>query len=147
MIYEITLHLVDSFNRETTRKFRTVDGLDDAEALATVTLAADGYALVSDAGLLRATLTKVITDDNFAVTSGASIDKGATLRVRKTDGRRDVLRIVSPKAALFNSDGTIDTSHVGLLGYVAMFETGNELTFSDGEQLVTGGLIGGTLDK
>lgn len=143
-IYDVKVTMVDAGNRKSTKRYQTANLTDFAAAQT----AANG--LISD--LQGVTMARVLaysisqrTVVSDAVSAGANIDEGVTIQGLKADNYQAPVKIPAPTAALWNSDGTVDMTNAELIAYLANFETGNEFTISDGEQV--GSWIGGTLDK
>jgi len=143
--YRVTFVYTDSQNREGRKVFQTVDDLADfAAAEAAAAALYTDLAALMDAEILRYEIAgETVVSDSGGATSNK--DTGITIQVRKTDTRRDVLKVPAPVSGLLDGNGNLDPANVLVVGYVGNFQAAGSFTFSDGEQVES--IVGGYLDE
>jgi hypothetical protein len=147
--YVLSVNMRDIFNRETRKEYRSLPNVADftAARAGAVALIAELQSL-SLCGVTRWTVGEEVAV-NEVPADDSNVDAGVTFRVRKSDGRKDSMKVPSPLTTIFNADGTVNTANDDVLEYVAQFITGSGIwTISDGEQLTNAqAVIGGSLDR
>lgn len=143
---EIKLHvrMVDDFNVEFSKEFEMVaTTFAQAETDAPDVLTALGNLI---AGRILSFTVKGRTNYTDVVDTGANVDEGVTLSVRKADQDKGVLKFPTPiKANYVNPDRTVDILDPAILAWFTLFTAGSaHLLFSDGE--FAQDLLSGTLD-
>lgn len=141
--FTCTLVYVDGQNREGRKTYESEDLLDFAAATAAAAALVADFEAICDAQVLRYSVTQDFTEAD-AGGATANKDEGITIRVRKTDSKRDVLKVPAPVAGLLDGQGNVDITNALVTDYVANFEVGGGWTFSDGENVAE--IVGGYLD-
>lgn len=144
--YQMTVELVDDYNRLTRKLYRSIDTIADEDAATTAAgeLLADLEAM-TELRVLAYTLGRrhIISD---TVVTGANKDEGVTLTMLKIDNRKDDLKVPGPINAIFDENGNVILTNTVVVNYVANFLSGTgDWTFSDGEQATE--IVKGVLDK
>lgn len=143
MAIDVSITLVDDYQRTSTKKFEsTATLLADAETALTA-LWAD-LAAVSQMGALNRTFSDTAVFSQ-AVDAGANVDAGGTLHCRLNNGKMYALKIPAIDPALVNADGTIDISATAITDYVANFESTGSFRVSEGNYIVS--IVRGELDR
>jgi len=144
--YQMTVELVDDYNRLTRKLYRTVDTIADEDEATTAATSLIGHLeALSELRVLAYTLGQrhVISD---TVVTGANKDEGVTFTLLKIDNRKDDLKVPGPINAIFDENGNVILTNTAVVNYIAHFLSGTgDWTFSDGEQATE--IVKGTLDK
>lgn len=141
-----TFNFIDGFNRQTQRSWWStstllVDALTDIAALASAINA------LSDGGLDGVVITNVDTSEDFAAVAGSNVDDNASIQVLGGDGYKYDFNLPMPITALFNADGTVDTSNAALATLMGLFATGDNWRINLRNPTDIDSVVGGTLDK
>lgn len=143
--YTAYFELMDSYNRKSSKEFKTVDTVVDfAAALALAAALASDIAGLSGLEVLAYTVKQrtVYTDTPDA---GSNRDAGVTFSMRKTNNQNDVIKLPGPITSVIDPDGSIDLADAAVTAFIGNFLSGADWTFSDGEQATS--VISGQLDK
>lgn len=139
-----TITMRDDYNRLTRKKLEcTTDVLADAETEVGAYLTS--LAGVTDLGVDLVTYSSKDTGDAFALTAGANVDTGATMRGRVASGEIVTVKIPGFKASLVGANGQIDPEDVTVAAFLAHYEAAGNFTLSDGEKVTE--WVGGELDR
>jgi len=148
-IFSTMFELVDDYNRNARKTFKTTEATADfdAAAAAAAALFVD-LAVLTELRILAYTISQRVTVTD-AATSGANRDEGVTFTLRMEDLMKDDLKVPGPINAIFDENGNVITSPAlpaAVSDFLANFSaTGGAFTFSDGEQWVE--FVTGKLDK
>lgn len=119
----------------------------------------DAAQMETDAALIAAELQEVMDGhiesyfvtgvNNIAGTpvAGSNVDTGVTVSCLMADTSKAALKWPTPKAAIFNPDGSLDLTNADVIDVEALFQAGlGQVAYlSDGETLDS--FLSGSLDK
>ena len=142
-VYEVSFEMVDAYGRSASKRFESVDLLDEATALASAAALATALANLTELDILAYSVGQriVYTDTPDA---GANRDEGVTFTMRKLDNFKGSIKVPGPVNSIFNADGSVDLTDAIVTGFINSFLSGADWTFSDGEQ--ASAIIKGELD-
>jgi len=144
---QLSLTLVDSFNRTTKKLIEVETQADLATYLGLAQGIVDDLEDVTDLGVSRVDLILDAAGTGFAATAGSNIDTGGTIQgyVASGNGKKASTKIPGVKLSLVDADGDLDLADAALAAWLDNFETAGACRLSDGETIDA--WIGGHLDK
>lgn len=142
MTWFLTVHMEDAYQRKTTKRYQIVAATHVAAEVVRDAFLPD-IANVTECDVVSSTLSENIAYAD-SVTAGANVDAGAIYRYSNSGGVKSPDRVPSPEAATILSNGSIDTTEVNVIAFVANF-TGGDVLLSDGEVMVAS--HGGYLER
>ena len=148
MTAKLSCRMTDDYGRSTHRSY----GMETQSLLADYVTAYQAFfvtlAAVTDLALEKADLVIQISGEEWAVTSGANVDTGATASglIDGGLGKRASMKIPGIKPALVSADGTVAITGA-VATFLGEFETGDDFNLSDGEQIEVGGWTRASLDR
>jgi hypothetical protein len=142
-----SLTFIDDYGRTTKRVYELESQVDIAAYVAAIAGLLTDIQAVSDLGCVRADLIIDGITSGFAVTSGANVDVGATFQglIDGGNGKKASLKLPGIKAAMVNTDGSVDLADSDIIAYLANWETAGAYQLSDGETIAS--WVKGMLDK
>jgi len=145
---KLSVRMSDDYGRSTNRVY----GMETQALLADYVTAYSAFftalAAVTDLSMEKADLIIQISGEEWAVTSGANLDTGATASglIDAGLGKRASMKIPGIKPALVSADGTVAISGATATFLNEFISTG-DFTLSDGEQIEVGGWTRASLDR
>lgn len=148
MTAKLSVRMTDDYGRSTNRVY----GMETQTLLADYVTAYSAFftalAAVTDLAMEKADLIIQISGEEWAVTSGANLDTGATASglINAGLGKRASMKIPGIKPALVGADGTVAISGATATFLDEFISTG-DFNLSDGEQIAVGGWTRASLDR
>jgi hypothetical protein len=141
----VSVTLVDSFGRTTTKRFES-EAATVANAQTYTDALLTALAAVSDLGQVKAVYEyPLVITTPVAAQANANVDTGATLHTVLASAKGYALKIPGVKLSMIEADGRVDIADEAVIAYVASFLAAGHWNVSDGEHIVS--LAGGELDK
>jgi hypothetical protein len=146
--FNLAVVLEDDYGRQTRKRYELAPITDvdvGAEYILARAIAAGlmtDLGGISEARILSWELSERVAYSD-TVTTGANVDEGLTLVVRKADNFKAILKVPAPINSIFDAQGNVDILDAAVTAYHANFVT--DVTLSDGE--LSAELLSGRLDK
>ena len=146
--FRVDVVLEDDYSRQTRKSFELAEISDVDAGAEFIAGRAVAVALVTDlAALTEMRILSWEISERVAysdsVTTGANVDEGLTLVVRKPDNYKAILKVPGPINSVFDAEGKADITDASITAYYANFTA--DVTLSDGELATE--LLSGRLDK
>lgn len=135
MAFTISVTYVDAYGRTTTRRYENTrstisDAASDAGAMVTA------YQAIGDLGVAKFEISQM-TPQAVSPQAGSNLDTGGTVHAVLDNAKGYAAHIPGIKAALVNSDGSLDLGDSDLLAWLALFQTGGKFRVSEGNYFTT----------
>lgn len=145
--YELSLQMVDSMGRTTTKRIEMKPDVLLADMILAGQAVVDALEDVTDLGVVRGDIVIKAALTGFAVTEGANVDVGATFSgyIEGGNGKKASHKVPGFKASLVNEDATITLDGVTATYLGKFVDPGYIAMLSDGERIDA--WIKGALDR
>ncbi len=144
-VYNVTLHILDDFGRETTRRVMA-DVADETALLVSITALEAEWTPMTDGAITSIDYTRTVEYANTPV-ADANVDRAAKMKVEKANGFKDSFKLPIIPLGKVNADGTVDLADADLVALFALFDTGGDWKVNQQDPQFVTSVISGRLDK
>ena len=143
MAFELSVKLVDAYNRNASKRFE-MTAADHATAVTDTATIIAALNAVTDGGVVSYILSEK-TAVGDSPTAGANRDEGVTLSVLLQDTEKGSIKVPMPVKTAIDANGNLDITSPAWVTFVNLYGNGNECLLSDGDHVIT--FLAGQLDK